>query len=496
MAPEQLRGQAVDSRADIFALGVCLYEMVTGTHPFLKESTFGTADAILNQPPPPVEQFMKEPNELLDHVLGRALAKNPDDRYQTFRDLRRDLDAMSQRRTGSTVAVPAKKGWRTRLPVAAAVAGVLLIGTALVWYVRPFRISISQQALAFNERDWILITDFVNLTGDPMFDRSLKVALDVAIAQSQYVNVFPQSRLPEVLRMMKQKPPDGLDEALALEIAQRARIKAVLACSITTVGEQVLIDGTAHRSTDTRRRPHGIRQCSRQGRRAAGPRRARHEGRRNLGESLASVTEQKVPLPLATTASLEALRLYADSLRPQPDGVDIDLLTQAVKLDPDFALAHAQLGRTLYESPARASRKAGEEHFVKALSLLGRLSQRERLWITAIAEDARGNRDAAIAQYRTYVAQYPDDQSAWFRLGWTYLASTHQYAEAIKAFTRTIELNPSNANAHVNLATAYSGLGKTREVHRSVSTGVLARLVLDHGRDHQSRVRFHAGGSR
>ena len=203
MAPEQLKGLPLDSRADIFALGVCLYEMVTGTHPFMKDSAFATADVILNQPAPPLDRYLKDPPPGLEHVFRRALAKEPDERYQSFKDLRIDLGAVELPQTRTAIAPPV----RARAPEVAARRRVVTLGIAaagvLAWWLWPIQLSISQRALAFNQRDWIVITDFENLTSDPVFDRSLRVALDVAIAQSQYVNVFPPSRVQETLRLMK-----------------------------------------------------------------------------------------------------------------------------------------------------------------------------------------------------------------------------------------------------------------------------------------------------
>ncbi len=139
------------------------------------------------------------------------------------------------------------------------------------------------------------------------------------------------------------------------------------------------------------------------------------------------------------------------------------MLRQAIAIDPDFALAHAGLGHAYYLSQNRQHRQEGEAHFVKALGLLDRLSQRERLWISALAEDSRGNREAAVSAYRAYLAAYPDDQVAWFRVGWTYLAGVRQYELAVEAFKRSIALNPSSASSYVNLATAYSALEKYKD---------------------------------
>ena len=466
MAPEQIKGESIDSRTDVFALGVCLYEMLTGAHPFLKKSSFATADAIVNQDPPPLELFMREPPELLDRMLRRALAKDPVERYQSFRELRLDLNALAGSRTSTgSAATPVRleRTWPRRIAWIAAVIVVFAVLGAVTQRVWPGPFRPSQPALAFSGRDWIVIADFENLTGDQVFDRSLRVALDVAIAQSHYVNVFPATRLQDTLRLMKKAPTDTLDEALAAEVAVREQIKAVLVCAIARIGDRYALTA---KIVDPQTRA-AVRTESVQARNKDAVLPALDElasrVRQHLGESLASVSTQRVALPRATTASLEALRLYADSLRAHAPGVELDLLRQAITLDPDFAMAHAELGHAYYLMPDQAQRQLGEQHFVRALSVLERLSQRERLWITALAEESRGNRDASVAAYRTYLASYPDDSAAWFRIGWSYLAGVHRPDLAVDAFTHAITLNPSNANTLVNLATAYAGLGKNRE---------------------------------
>jgi tetratricopeptide (TPR) repeat protein len=175
---------------------------------------------------------------------------------------------------------------------------------------------------------------------------------------------------------------------------------------------------------------------------------------------LASIASERVALPLATTSSLEALKVYADSRKR---GAMVEpLLKQALELDPEFAMAHAALGVNYY---SREQREIGEAHFKRALGLLERLTARERLWITASAEDWRGNRDKGIEHYRTYVAQYPDDAGAWFRLGYAYLLSS-EWSLSAKAFEQELALDPTDTRGLVNLATALNGL---RDNERAVA---------------------------
>jgi tetratricopeptide (TPR) repeat protein/predicted Ser/Thr protein kinase len=465
MSPEQLRGFPLDARSDIFAFGLLLHETVTGAHPFRRSSTFSTADAILNEQEPALDRYVSDAPPLLSHVISRCLAKDREQRYQSMRDVIIELKTLAGDSASSSrrpMAPPRRRSWWF---AAAAIALVATLGAFAIWRWSS-ALQMSQRALAFKARDWIVIADFENLTGDKVFDRSLRAASDVGIAQSRFVNVFPQGRVQDTLRRMQKPAADRLDETLAAEVAVREGIKAVLVGSIAQVGDVYSIT---------------MRLIDPQSRLAVMTESVQAKGkdqvlpaldtlatrlRRGLGESLAGISYQSVPLPKATTSSLEALKMYADSLRviaSDSGDAGADLLRQAVALDADFALAHAELGRRYYLKSDRASRVAGEEHFVKALGLLDRLSTRERLWISAIAEDSRGNRRQAVDAYMSYLAQYPDDGRGWFRVGWTQMAGLGQLEPAIDAFKRTLALNASDAGAHVNLATCYKGLDRNRE---------------------------------
>ena len=462
MSPEQLRALPVDARSDVFAFGLILYELIAGVHPFLRTSSIATAAAILNEPPPPLREHVAHAPPVLGHILNRLLAKDPAERHQSLRDAQLELSAALASTAAAPAAVPAAPA-RARVPRARTWIGVAALAILAVWGLarwggmRPF----TEPALAFKERDWILIADVENMTGDPVFDRSLRLALEVGIAQSKYVNVLPRDRLQGVLQRMRQEKTDRIDEALAANIAMReGHVRAVLVCTIAQIGNTYSLTA---RVIDPATRVAVLTESAQ----AAGKDHVLAalddlavRTRRRLGESLDRMTGQRVPLPIATTSSLEALKLYAEGMRgsAENDAAPDNLLRQAIALDPNFAMAHAELGRRYYLNQDRDRRILGEEHFVKAEKLLDRLSARERLWITASLADARGNRQAAVDAFKVYLAQYPDDASAWFRLGWTYMAALSRYEPAIDAFTHVVALNPSESSAYINLASCYAGL--------------------------------------
>ena len=365
MSPEQLRATPIDARSDVFAFGLLFHEMVTGVHPFRRPSPISTTDAILNEPEPPLDDRVHDAPPLLAHLIGRCLAKDREHRYQSMRDVRIELNALAGDSTASSRRPIVGPRRQPRWWAAAAIAGAVAIAAVAVWRW-PIWPPFSQRQLAFNERDWIVITDFENLTGDAVFDRSLRAAFEVGIAQSQFVNVFPPARVQDTLRRMQKPAVDRLDEPLASEIAAREGVRAVFAGSIAQVGE---VYSLTARVID----PHSRQAVLTESVQASGKNevlpaldRLATRVRRSLGESLAGISRQRVPLPNATTSSLEALKMYADGLRlTGSDAGDAgsDLLRQAVALDPDFALAHAELGRREYLQADRVSRVCGRGAF-------------------------------------------------------------------------------------------------------------------------------------
>jgi len=177
--------------------------------------------------------------------------------------------------------------------------------------------------------------------------------------------------------------------------------------------------------------------------------------RRDLGESLDSIAERETPLPRATTSSLEALHNYALGERATRnrrwDEAEA-FYSAAIELDSSFALAHAKLGEIYYWQGKKLD---GEAHFEIALELLNRVTMRERLWLRGFIEGIRGNRDAAIRHYRSYLGEYPDDVDAMHRLGYVFMMS-RRCDEATVWFKRVLKHDPYSSSSYINIATCYS----------------------------------------
>jgi tetratricopeptide (TPR) repeat protein len=359
---------------------------------------------------------------------------------------------------------------RAQRIAAAAAAFATLLAVSMAWMLwkRP----------PLDERAWILTADFDNRTGDPVFDRSLDVALYAGLAQSQYVAIFPRARVQQTLtRMGRTNPPAKLDEALAREVAEREGINAIVVGSIDRVdstymlslhlvdpgsGSAIAVEGRVAKN-----RTEVINAIDDLIRRL----------RRDIGESASQLAKHDRPLPRATTRSLEALRKYGEGIAASRAGqraVAVELWEQAVALDSDFALAHAELGAAYYFGN---DRPRGDQHFARALSNLDRLTDRERLVVRASAESWRGNREGAIELRRALLAEYPADPNAWYQIGYDYLRLGRS-GEAIEAFRKHLLRDSTDAGAYINLGTVLSSSGDRGEGLRQYAKGFALEPTL------------------
>jgi tetratricopeptide (TPR) repeat protein len=342
------------------------------------------------------------------------------------------------------------------------VAGTLVsvVGSSIAWIATLSR----GPDLPFAPRDYVLVADLENLTGDPAFDRSLWTAFTVGLQQSTHANVVPRSRMEAALRRMGQDPEARVDEILGREVCQREHVKLLAVPNLTSIGSQYAISVrlVAAESGETLR-AYQERTNSQDGILESLGTIAR-KLRRDLGESLAAVRRADRPLPLVTTSSLQALRSFADGehlwsrrqYRPA-----LECFETALELDPDFAMAHAALANAylshIYFEPDKA-----KHHYDRALANADRVTGRERLLIQASYHGSLNHVDEASVHYRQYLSEHPDDVPARRAFG-NLLMRNDRAGEAVDQFRAIIDAAPSDAGGFLGLAGCLRLLGRAEE---------------------------------
>ena len=330
------------------------------------------------------------------------------------------------------------------------------------------------------DKDSILVADFQNSTGNPVFTETLKQALITELAQSPLLNVVPPDSILETLRFMGRSPGEKITPAIAREICQRNAIRAVLRGSISNLGRSYVITldardcltgfslGQQDVMVETPEQTlHGLA-------------RATANLRRQLGESLNSIQKFGVPLERATTSSLEALQAYSFARGKLAQGGDpwdaIPFLRRARELDPNFAMAHIALGEIYASGGPTSNDQLAAGSLEKAFSLRDRVSERERLYITsAYYEGATRELYKAADAYQLWKFAYPKDASPLEGLRAIYI-STGEYQKAIQNAQAALLLSPERAVSLERLATLYMFLGRpeaARDVcERSITQGL------------------------
>lgn len=359
-----------------------------------------------------------------------------------------------KRKNGSRTPATFRMATRWAIPGGAA---ILLALAAAGWHYWAG----SHPVLPFADRDWVVLADFENQTGEPLLDEGLRMAFAVSLQQSRHANLLPESRLRAVLRRMEKPEDTRIDESIGREICAREGPKVLILPGISKVGGVYALSArlvevkTGEPVAAYQERARSQDQIlDALGRMAA-------QVRRGLGESLASIRRNDEPLPQVTTRSLEGLRNYAEGAlawdRGQYDH-GLELYNAAVQHDPDFAMAHAALGDALL-SHVYNRFEEGKMHFELARQLGGRVTERERLAIEARYHAALRHVEKAAEAYQAYLASYPDDFDA--RSGFAYfLMRNDRSEEAIGQYREVIRVSPGNSAALINLASTYQNLNR------------------------------------
>ncbi|HEX6285459.1 MAG TPA: protein kinase, partial [Pyrinomonadaceae bacterium] len=442
MSPEQARGKPVDARSDIWSLGIVVYELVTGRTPFEGETSTDVIVGITQKEPPPLARYAPNVPAELDWIVMKALRKDRDERYQTAKELLTDLRRLKQRLefeselersvpsgfiatkisdAGAPPTIPDRvAATRTvtqassaeyiakslqRHKVAAAIIALLLItGTAAGFYFYYNR------SKPLTDKDTVLLADFVNTTGEPVFDGTLRQALMVHLGQTPYLNLFPEDRVRETLRFMGRSPDERITRDIGREICERQGIRALLTGSIASLGNNYVITLEAVNPRSGNSFANEQIEAESKEKVLSALSTAAWNLRKKLGESLASMQKYDVSIEQATTSSLDALKAYAMANEARAKGNEresLPLYKRAVELDPNFAMAYARIG-VHYANQQQPD--VAREFVQKAYELRDRVSERERLYITEkYYAYITGESDKTIETLQTWAKLYPND---------------------------------------------------------------------------------------
>jgi eukaryotic-like serine/threonine-protein kinase len=468
MSPEQIRGDDLDVRADVFSMGLLLYEMATGQKAFPGSTGGVIIEAILSKSPVPVRSLNPDIPVELEAIINKAIDKDKELRYQSAAELRSDLQVLKRGfesghtqsslllATAGTKRGPWHKRKKWAVPVAAgAIIAVIGVGG---WFYD------TRRAHALNETDTVVLADFTNKTNDAVFDDALRQGLAVQLEQSPFLSLISDLRTRQTLQLMGKSPDAKLTPEVARELCERTASKAYLSGTISNIGSQYVLginaincqtgDMLAQEQATADSKEHVLGALGESATKL----------REKLGESLKTVHKLATPIEQATTPSLDALQAYSMGrnlmLTQGNYAAAVPQFQRAIQLDPNLAMAYASLGTTYHNL---GEKELAAENTRRAFELRAKVSEREKFYIESHYHHfVTGDLEKAKQVYEIWAQTYPRDFGPPNNLGVVY-QTLGQYEKSLEEFRTAQRLAPNDAVSYSNMLSVLVNLNRVKE---------------------------------
>jgi eukaryotic-like serine/threonine-protein kinase len=494
MSPEHVRGDDLDPRADVFALGLLLYEMATGRQAFGGKTAGAIIEAILTRAPASVRAVNPLIPPQLEEIINRCIEKDRNLRYPTAAAVRSDLQQLKRVSDSgqiissvSSVAVaptaaaaaaavaaapassrPSRFGWKAGAGISAFLVALLAIAG---WLYN------TRRAHALTQADTVVLANFTNKTGDPVFDETLRQGLAAQLQQSPFLSLVSDQRIQEELRLMGIPPDTKLSPAVVGDLCQRLGSKAYLSGTISSIGSQYVIGVSAVncRTGDS----VAQEQVTANGKEAvlSALDKASIKLREQLGESLKTIQKLDTPIEQATTPSLEALQAYSLGRRNMLVKADytaaLPLFERSIQLDPNFAMAYATLGTTYHNL---GEKTLAAENTSKAYELRSRVSEWEKFYIEShYYHFVTGDLEKARQVYELWAQIYPREQVTPTNLGVVF-QTLGQHDKSVAQWTEAMRLSRSDSLNFANIVLGYVHLKRLDEARATAAEALSKNL--------------------
>lgn len=494
MSPEQGRGEKLTERSDIFSLGIIFYELLTSKSPYYSDTPLATLwKRMTEKVTPPVVVDPTLPQALNDIVV-KALEIEPKNRFASAGEMAQQLEIwLGPSEGSSTIIIGASKTAAYWKWASAALAVLLVAAVVTFRFMNP-------KPKAVHPPVSVLVADFTNHTGDPIFDDTLEPMFNVALEGASFINAYNRGTARRLAQKLPQ-PADKLDEQAALLVAVSQGVGAVVTGSLSRRGDgyKLSVEALDARSGNT----VANAEIS-----------ARSKDELLLGvpklvapirKALGDATPESVQLAASgpyTAASLEVVHLYSAGMEQQFAGKMEDALrsfSKAVELDPNFARAYSGMSAI----DGNLGRQADAEKYIKlAMEHVDRMTERERYHTRAIFYYMAGDYPKCVEEFSSLVGQYPADRGAQANLAVCYI-QLRNIPKAVEAARRAVEILPGAAFFRLNLSFLYSFNGEFQNGEREAREAlrinpssergnlVLAEAQIGQGQISQATESYH-----